>query len=140
MVSKTNPRKDSFLAQIVKQLFTPLVNIHSTLNATVHPNYNRAINKIDSHFWREAIKATTTMSKNRNPESIKTEPIWNNKNIHYKGYPLLYNRWCRAGIEYLQDLWSNGRVMSYEEIRQKVGTSGTLQFEYNAQVSAIPVS
>ena len=30
--------------------------------------------------------------------------------------------------------------MSYEEIRQKVGTSGTLQFEYNALVSAIPES
>ena len=31
-------------------------------------------------------------------------------------------------------------MMSYEEIRQKVGTSGTLQFEYNAPVSAIPES
>ena len=61
--------------------------------------------------------------QDRNPESIKTEPIWNNKNIRYKGYPLFYNRWCRAGIEYLQDLWSNGHMMSYEEIRQKIGTS-----------------
>ena len=29
-------------------------------------------------------------------------------------------------------------MMSYEEIRQKVGSSGTLQFEYNALVSVIP--
>ena len=78
--------------------------------------------------------------QDRNPESIKTEPIWNNKNIRYKGYPLFYNRWCRAGIEYLQDLWSNGHMMSYEEIRQKAGTSGSLQFEYNTLVSAIPES
>ena len=77
------------------------------------------------------------MNKDHNPESIRTEPIWNNKNIHYKGFPLFYNRWCRAGIEYLQDLWTNGHMMSYEEIRQKVGTSGVLQFEYNALVSAI---
>ena len=31
-------------------------------------------------------------------------------------------------------------MMSYEEIRQKAGTSGSLQFEYNALVSAIPES
>ena len=73
--AKLIQEKDTFWAQIIKQLFKPLVNIHSTLNATVPPNYNQAINKIDSHFWREAIKATTTMNKNRNPESIKTEPI-----------------------------------------------------------------
>ena len=41
--------KDTFWAQAVKQLFKPL---HSTLNATVPPNYNQAINKVDSHFWR----------------------------------------------------------------------------------------
>ena len=35
--------------KIVKQLFKPLVNIHSTLNATVPPNNNLAINKVDSH-------------------------------------------------------------------------------------------
>ena len=126
--AKLIQEKDTFWAQIVKQLFKPLVKIHSTLNATVPPNYNQAIIKVDSHFWREAIKATTTMNKNRNPESIKTEPIWNNKNIHYKGYTLFCNSWCRAGVEYLQDLWSNGHMMSYEEIRQKVGTSGTLHF------------
>ena len=75
MVSKSNPEKDRFWAKIVKQLFKPLVKIHSTLNATVPPNYNQAINKVDSHFWQEAIKATTTMNKNCNPQSIKTEPI-----------------------------------------------------------------
>ena len=31
-------------------------------------------------------------------------------------------------------------MMSYEEIRQKVGTSGMLQFECNALVRAIPES
>ena len=31
-------------------------------------------------------------------------------------------------------------MMSYEDIRQKAGTSGSLQFEYNALVSAIPES
>ena len=82
--TKLIQEKDTFWAQIVKRLFKPLVNIHSTLNATVPANYNLAINKVDSHFWREAIKATTTINKNRNPENIKSEPIWNNKNIRIK--------------------------------------------------------
>ena len=59
------------------------------MNATIDPKHNQAINKIDSHFWREAIKATTLMNKNREPAtgSIRTEPIWNNKNIKFKGHP-----------------------------------------------------
>ena len=40
--AKLIQEKDTFWAQIVKQLFKPLVDIHSTLNATVPPNYNQS--------------------------------------------------------------------------------------------------
>ena len=70
------------------------------MNATVDPKHNQAINKIESHFWREATKATTLMNKNREPEldSIRSEPIWNNKNIKFKGHPLGCSNWCKVGI------------------------------------------
>ena len=48
--AKLIQEKDTFWAQIVKELFNPLVNIHSTLNVTIPPNYNQAINNVDSHF------------------------------------------------------------------------------------------
>ena len=116
--------------------------MHSALNATVDPKHNQAINKIESYFGREVTKATTLTNKNKEPAmvSIMTEPIWNNKNIKFKGNPLFYRNWCKAGIVYLQDLWVNGHIMRYEQIEQTVGTNGGLLFEYNALVNAIPES
>ena len=81
MVDKTNPRKRHILGTNSKAVVQTTGKYTQYTERNVPPNYNQAINKVDSHFWREAIKATTTMIKNRNPESIKTEPIWNNKNI-----------------------------------------------------------
>ena len=51
-----------------KFIFTPILSIHCALNATVDPKHNQAINQIESHFWREATKATTLMNKNREPD------------------------------------------------------------------------
>ena len=132
----------SVWSQTVKHFFTPIVSMHSVLNATVDPKHNQAVNKIDSHFWREAIKARTLMNKNIDPaiDSIRTEPMWNNKNIKFKGHPLLYSNWCKAGIVYLQDLWVNGHIMSYKRSEHTVGTNGGLLFEYNALVNAVPES
>ena len=59
------------------------------------------------------------MNTNRLPESIKTEPIWNNKHIQFKGLPLIYSSWCKAGLVYLQDLWTDGLFIRYENVEQK---------------------
>ena len=132
--------KKTVWSQIAKHFFTPIVSIRCALNATIDPKHNQAINQIESHFWREATKATTLMNKNREPDldSIRSEPIWNNKNIKFKGHPLFYRNLCKAGIVYLQDLWVSGHIMRYEQIEQTVGTNGRLLFEYNALVNAIP--
>ena len=73
-------------------------------------------------------------------DSIRTEPICNNKNIKFKGHYLFYSNRCKAGIGYLQDLWVNGHIMRYELIEQTVSKNGGLLFEYNAFVNAIPES
>ena len=122
--------------------FSPIESIHNALNATVDPKHIQAVNKIDSHFWREAIKSRTLRNINRelSIDSIRTELIWNNKNIKFKGHPLFYSNWCKAGIVYLQDLWVNGHIMSYDQTEHTVGTNGGLLFEYNALVNAVPES
>ena len=93
---KNVPGKIEIISQFghkQQKIFSPIVSIHNTLNATVDPKHIHAVNKIDSHFWREAIKARTLMNKNREPsiDSIRTELIWNSKNIKFKGHPLLYS-------------------------------------------------
>ena len=57
--------KKTVWSQIAKHLFTPFVSMHSTLITTVDSKHNQARNKRESHFWREAIKATTLMNRNR---------------------------------------------------------------------------
>ena len=71
---------------------------------------------------------------------IETEPIWNNKHVLYKGSPLFFVTWCKAGLLYIQDLWINGRLISFEEAKQHIGSNRNLQFEYNALINAIPES
>ena len=113
MDSKTRDKKTVW-SQIAKHFFfTSIVGIHCALNATVDPKHNQAINQIESHFWREATKARTLMNKNREPDldSIRSEPIWNNKNIKFKGHLLFCRNLCKAGIVYLQDLRVNGHIM-----------------------------
>ena len=78
------------------------------------------------------------MNTNRVPESTKTEPIWNNKHIQFKGHILFYSSWCKAGLVYLQDLWTDGQFVRYENVEQRAGTHGRLLFEYDALTNAVP--
>ena len=57
--------KKTVCSQIAKHCFTPFVSMHRALITTVDSKHNQARNKIDSHCWREAIKATTLMNRNR---------------------------------------------------------------------------
>ena len=114
------------------------MNIHTSINVNVDPNQNQAISKIDSHFRQEVIKATLLMYTNRVHESIKTEPIWNNKHIQFKSHCRFYSSWCKAGLAYLQDLWTDGQFIRYENVEQRIGTNGRLLFQYNALINALP--
>ena len=82
------------------------------------------------------MKCTTTMNQNRWSDSIKTEPIWNNKHILYKGSPLFFVIWRKAGLLYIQDLWINGRLIGFEDVKHHKGSNGNLQFEYIALINA----
>ena len=77
------------------------------------------------------------MNQNRWPDSIKTEPIWNNRHILFTGSPLFFVTWCNAGLLHIQDLWINGRHISFEEVKQHMRSNRNLQLEYNGLINAI---
>ena len=79
------------------------------------------------------------MNQNRRPDSIKTEPIWNNRHILYKGSPLFFVARYKARLLYIQDLWINDRRISFEEAKH-FEYNGNLQLEYSALINAIPGS
>ena len=137
--AKLLKEEGSYWARMVKHILRPIADTHAALNASVDLKSNKAISRIDSFFWQEVMKCTTTMNQNRQPAPIKTEPMWN-KHILYKGSPLFFVTWCKAGLLYIQDLWVNGRLISFEEVKQHIGSNGNLQFEYNALINAIPES
>ena len=78
------------------------------------------------------------MNSSRKIESIRTEPLWNNTHIKFKGKPLFFQSWCKAGLYYVQDLWEDGRIKTVDELQTTVGPSAFLQFQYNAITNAIP--
>ena len=109
--AKLLKEEGSYWARMVNNVLRPIADTHAALNASVDPKSNKAISRIDSLFWQEVMKCTTTMNQNRQPAPIKTEPIWNNKHILYKGSLLFFVTWCKAGLLYIQDLWTSSFVL-----------------------------
>ena len=83
--AKLLKEEGSYWARMVKHILRPIADTHAALNASVDPKSNKALSRIDSFFWQEVMKCTTTMNQNRQPAPIKTEPMWNNKHVLYKG-------------------------------------------------------
>ncbi|XP_076460297.1 uncharacterized protein LOC143293374 [Babylonia areolata] len=131
-------RDRSFWTLLAKEQMSPFTNIHCTFNANIAPNEIQGLDKMKSAFWKEVLKATTALNTERQVENTRTEPIWNNKNIKYKGKTIFFTRWAKAGINYLQDLWTTGNLMTYEQIKDIVGSHAGLVLEYNALINAIP--
>ena len=68
--------------------------------------------------------------------TIRTEPQWNNHTIRYKANLFISKReW--SGISYVQDLRTNGTVLSQEPIGDITGNYPGLTFEYNAIINAV---
>ena len=127
----------SWIILAKKQLsFFP--DILSTFNANVNPSQMKGLDTISSFFWRQVLKATIQISADRPVETRHTEPIWNNKNITYQGRPIYFRQWAKAGISHTQDLWSNGNILSYEEIVNRIGTHAGLMLQYNVVCNAVP--
>ena len=80
---------------------------------------------------------TTITVNTREIGNIRTEPLWNNHTISYKGQPLYFKTWEWSGISYVQDLWTNGTVLSQEPIGDITGNYPGFTFEHNAIINAV---
>lgn len=129
---------DQFWSLLSKQQMSHFPNIVSTLNANVTSTQIRDLDKINSYFWRQVLTATLHINANRLVEKAHTEPLWNNKNITFKGRPMYYPQWAKAGINHLQDMWSNGSILTYDEIKERVGAHAGLMLQYNVVYNAVP--
>ena len=127
-----------FWTLLAKKQISYFVNLTSTFNANVAPSQIRDLDKIKSVFWRQVLKTTIDLNASRQVEKVHTEPIWNNKNITYKGNPIYYQQWAKAGINHTQDMWSNGNILTFEEIEDRIGAHAGLMLQYNVVYNAVP--
>ena len=100
-----------------------------------------------SKFWTDVINTWVDMNKtvikqtnNILHNSIYAEPLFNNQQILYKGQSLCYRHWLNNGVLYFKDICTEGRLITFTELKKKIKDHPCLIFEYNALVNAIPKS
>ena len=77
--------------------------------------------------------------KNVNEKSICNQIIWYNQEIKYRNKELFFKKCKNSGIEKIRDIINirEKRILSYEEITNRIGYSAQLRFEYYAIVNAL---
>ncbi len=132
-------------AKIPLSYLNSLGNNMAILRSNIRAKDFVGLNKICSHFLRRAIEAWLDGMKIATVDDVGTtqichQNIWNNILIRYKNRPLFIPRWIQKGITSLGDLFQNDQWLSYNEVREIIGHSGGLLFEYNAIMNAIPLA
>ena len=101
---------------------------------------------IQTGFWQEVV-ATYLDNKNNNKLeqvnhiSFKTQHLFSNDLMRYKGKAHFFPKWQNKGIETIKDVIhpDEKRLLSLAEIRAPLGqTSADASFENNALVNSIP--
>ena len=107
----------------------------------------KGLHLIKSVFWKSVLSTWVEVNSNENVvedciPSYKQEAqrLWNNNMISFKGKPLFFPQWVKAGIYKLGHLFNEeGEFLTMREISNIVGKSPSLWFEYNALFNAIPL-
>lgn len=96
---------------------------------SVKANEIKHLDRIKSVFWRETMGQ---INQNKPPNTIKTEGLWNNNLVRYKGSPLFFSQ--------MEKSWVNNQLLTFQEMQQIVGPYAGLQLDHNALIHAIPNS
>ena len=121
------------------------VNYGNTNNFTECQPKLRDLNytNVPSTFWLAVAKQWQTFQRQHfHIEStlinILNEPSYHNENIQYGNKTLNINKWRKANILHVKDLFIDQGFITYEQLRKKTGNYATLMFDYNAMRNAIP--
>ena len=101
---------------------------------------------IKSVFWKSVLSTWVEVNSNENvvedcipSHKQEAQRLWNNNMISFKGKPLFFPQWAKAGIYKLGHLFNEGEFLTIKKISYIVGKSPSLWFEYNAIFNAIPL-
>ena len=74
------------------------------------------------------------------PNSFKTEILWNNSKIVDRKIPFMYKSWLDKGIRYVYHLVEGTRFLTFHELLQKYNIDRNDFIKYHRLVSGIPKS
>ena len=95
-------------------------------------------------FWKDAVRSLLVLKERENADmplgemDILQEPLFNNKNIKYRGSTLFFKEWVKRGITHVFHLLENGHFMTMAQLSIKIGVYGAFIFDFNAIWNAIP--
>ena len=103
--------------------------------------------KISSHFWKEVVvtwlqlnNKTNIFSEDSTVENILKQPIFLNTDIKYKGNILFIDQLINSNIKYICHLYQDNKLMTLENLKNKIQGYPSLFFDYNAVTNAFPKS
>ena len=129
-------------SNVLEFYFRKMGGIKYVLSATV--NFSKIeLPSFVPRFWRDVIKVwldikqKETINLQDSASNILLQPLFNNIDIMYKGSHLYYEKWIKAGITHLYHVIDKGSILSRLTLSNKIGNSGSFDFEYNALFNGI---
>ena len=105
-------------------------------NSNVKSKLFKGIYLIKSIYWQRVLK--TWLDLNNNDENnFSIQLIWNNSFITYQKHVLFYSEWLKNGIHYVSDMYRDNRILTLDEVCEKIGHSPDRILQYNVVYSAV---
>ena len=124
-------------SKILNKLFKHVGGIYFVSRCDTSTSNFQGLDKINSFFWKSALKAWLSLDKSGFNNTTKDIPLFNNNLFSRFNKPLFIPRWISLNILYHHQLVENGRVISFEKAKLKLGNYGGLIFDYLAVTNAI---
>lgn len=122
--------------KVIQNIFRNVGGIEYILNSFTSAEDFKGLDQITSVFWKKTI--ITWLDLNSRNEKVENNvPIFNNKDILYKGKPLFIGRWIKMNCKYVHDIVNNGNIKTLNEIKLVVGNYGGLIPDYLAVYNAL---
>ena len=122
--------------KIINNLFKEVGGVEYIINTFITSNLFKGLNMVKSYYWRNTIKTWVDLNS-QNVQSLANVPLFNNKNILYKGHPIYIGRWIKMNCKYTHDFIRNGVPKPLNEIKNIVGAYGGLIPDYLAVFNAV---
>ena len=132
-------KKEEKWAWVAKEYLIYLSEDLQLLNSTVGVKEFKGLDQIADSFWKTCITVWLNYNSLHETKNTYSECIFNNNNIRYQHRVVYYKEWVEKRVVLLKDIIdiNTGRILSYDELVQKIGYSPNLWLQYRVVHTAV---